>query len=442
MLTKLRQLQPLLWAAALLAGFCAAAASVVFRLAINAAQLPWLGTMSERVASAARAAPWPAVLLAPVAGGLIVGLLLTFVSSRRAGGPADVIEVRALGAGRLGLRDGLLGALAAALSLGSGASAGREGPVVHLGAVLAAALARYLRFDDAQARILLAAGVAAAISASFNAPIAGVLFAHEVILGRLSAQALAPTAIASAVGAVVGRLVFGEFPAFAIPAHQIRSYWELPAFAILGLVSAGVAAFFQISVAGAARVFGILPVPLWSRPALGGALVGTLGVVFPEVLGVGYDTTHAALNQSMPLALLVGLVLLKTAATAVTLGSGFGGGVFSPALYLGAMIGGAYGIIATSLVPELGSSGTVYVILGMGAVAAAVLGAPVSTTVMVFELTGGYAMSIALLLTVSIASAATRAVLGRSFFHQQLAARGLMLDEEEATPRSRGQPSP
>jgi CIC family chloride channel protein len=153
--------------------------------------------------------------------------------------------------------------------------------------------------------------------------------------------------------------------------------------------------------------------------------VGALGVLFPEILGVGYDTTDAALSQSIPFALLVGLVFLKTAATAITLGCGFGGGVFSPALYLGAMTGGAYGIVAASVFPDLASSGTVYVILGMGAVAAAVLGAPVSTTVMVFELTGGYTMSIALLLTVSIASAGARALVGGSFFHRQLAARGV-----------------
>jgi CIC family chloride channel protein len=417
--------EPVVWLAALGIGALAAAGSVLFRLGINAAQLLWLGTMSERVASAARDAPWPAVLLAPVAGGLIVGILLALVPGRRPGGPADVIEAQAFGMERLGLRGGLLSAVVAAISLGSGGSGGREGPVVHLGACLAAAVTRRLRINDSQGRALLAAGVAAAISASFNAPIAGVLFAHEVVLGRLSATALAPTAIAAAIAAIIGRQVFGEFPAFIVPEFRIASYWELPAFAILGLVAAGVAAFFQLSVTAAAHVAGRLPVPPWLRPAAGGVLVGALGVFFPVILGVGYDTTDAALSQSIPFALLVGLVFLKTASTAITLGFGFGGGVFSPALYLGAMTGGAYGIVAASVFPDLASSGTVYVILGMGAVAAAVLGAPVSTTVMVFELTGGYTMSIALLLTVSIASAGARALVGGSFFHRQLAARGV-----------------
>ena len=265
---------PLLWVAALLVGVCAALGSVLFRLAVNAAQLPWLGTMSERVASAARLVPWPVILLAPVVGGVVVGLLLTLVSDRRPRGPADVIEAQALGADRLRLRDGLLAALAAAVSLGSGGSAGREGPVVHLGAVLAAVLARRLQFGAPGARTLLAAGVAAAISASFNAPIAGVLFAHEVVLGRLSAAALAPTAIAAAIAAIIGRQVFGEFPAFIVPEFRIASYWELPAFAILGLVAAGVAAFFQLSVPAVAHAASRLPIAPWPEFAVGGERAG------------------------------------------------------------------------------------------------------------------------------------------------------------------------
>lgn len=184
-----------------------------------------------------------------------------------------------------------------------------------------------------------------------------------------------------------------------------------------------------LGIMGADRAVRSLSVPLWLKPALGGLCVGAIGVFFPEVLGVGYDTMEAALTQSLPLGLLVTLLFLKTAATAITLGSRLAGGVFSPTLYLGAVAGAAFGLLAARVVPELASGTTVYAILGMGVVAGAVLGAPISTTVMVFELTGGYGMSIALLLTVSIASALSRACLGRSFFHLQLASRGLFLDE-------------
>lgn len=421
--------QPQIWVASLAIGLLAALASIAFRAGINAAQLPWLGTLSERVASAARSVPWPVVLLAPAVGGLIVGVLLTFVPGRRAGGPSDIIEAEVLGPHRLSLRGGLLGALAAALTLGSGGSAGREGPVIHLGGTIAAAVARRFKLLDHGDQALLGAGVAAAIAASFNAPIAGALFSVEVILRRISAAALPPIVIASAAGAIIGRIAFGEFPAFVMPEHRITSYWEFPAFALLGVVAAAVAVLFQLAVMSADWVLRSLPVPLWLKPALGGLCVGAIGVFFPEILGVGYETMEAALTQSLPFGLLVSLVVLKTAATAITLGSRLAGGIFSPTLYLGAMAGAAYGILAARLLPELGSSSTVYAILGMGAVAAAVLGAPISTTVVVFELTGGYAMSIALLLTVSIATALTRAFLGRSFFHWQLASRGLFLDE-------------
>ncbi|MFC1458562.1 chloride channel protein [Microvirga arabica] len=417
------------WAMALVVGLVAACASIAFRLAINAVQLPWLGTMSERVVSATHGVPWPVILVAPAIGGLAVGLLLFLVPGRRAGGPADVIEAQAFGADRLRLRGSILGAAAAALTLGSGGSAGREGPVIHLGATLAASLARWGKLSDRDGRTLIGAGVAAAIAASFNAPIAGALFALEVVFRRISAAALPSIVIASAAGAIVGRIVFGEFPAFAIPEHRIASTWEFPAFVALGGVAAAVAVFFQLAVMGTDWVFRTLMIPIWLKPALGGLCVGALAIIFPEVLGVGYETIEAALTQDLPLGLLASLVVAKTAATALTLGSRLAGGVFSPALYLGAMAGAAFGLMAASLAPELASSRAVYTILGMGAVAGAVLGAPISTTVMVFELTGGYAMSIALLLTVSIASTLSRALLGRSYFFLQLASRGLYPDE-------------
>lgn len=417
------------WVMALVVGLFAACASVAFRIAINAVQFLWLGTMSERVVSATHGVPWPVILVAPAIGGLAVGLLLFLVPGRRAGGPADVIEAQAFGADRLRSRGSILGAVAAALTLGSGGSAGREGPVIHLGATLAASLARWAKLSDRDGRALIGAGVAAAIAASFNAPIAGALFALEVVFRRISAAALPSIVIASAAGAIVGRIVFGEFPAFAIPEHRIASTWEFPAFVALGVVAAAVAVFFQLAVMGTDWAFRTIMLPIWLKPALGGLCVGALAIIFPEVLGVGYETIEAALIQDLPLGLLVSLVVAKMAATALTLGSRLAGGVFSPALYLGAMAGAAFGLVAASLAPELASSRAVYTILGMGAVAGAVLGAPISTTVMVFELTGGYAMSVALLLTVSIASTLSRALLGRSYFFLQLASRGLYPDE-------------
>ncbi|GIL01029.1 MAG: chloride channel protein [Alphaproteobacteria bacterium] len=420
--------QPLIWVLALLAGLAVAAAAILFRLMIGWTQLFWLGDTSERVHSIARELPWPLLFLGPVGGGLLVGLALRYLlAARRCSGVADVIEARALGGRRISLRDGLVSAGVTALSLGSGASAGREGPVVHLGAVIASAVGRGLRLPDWGQRTLLGCGVAAAISASFNAPIAGVLFAHEVILGHYAMRAFVPIVLASVSATIVSRLWFGDVAAFTIPAYQITSLWEFPAFALLGVVCALVSVIFQASLMIADFVARNVPIPLVLRPAVGGVAVGAIALIFPQVLGVGYEATDQALRHELPLWLLLSLLVAKTAATAITLASRFGGGIFSPSLYIGAMTGGAFGLIAAGVFPDMASSEGLYAILGMGAVAAAVLGAPISTTVIVFELTGGYALSIALLLTVSIANGLNNALHGHSFFHWQLEMRGVSL---------------
>jgi CIC family chloride channel protein len=422
--------QPLVWLVALGIGLGVALAAILFRIGIGLVQLPWLATQAENVASAAAATPWPVVLLAPAAGGLVVGLLLTrFMTGHRPLGVPDVIEARALGGRRLGLRDGLWSALITIISLGSGASAGREGPVVHLGATLSEKLCQILKLAGTPERTLIACGVASAISASFNAPIAGVLFAHEVILGHYAMSAFVPIVMASVVGGIVSRLWFGEVAAFVIPDYAITSYWEIPAFALLGVVCAAVAVLFQFALTGTDYLARNITMPLWARPALGGLAVGAIAIFVPDVLGVGYETTDKALKAGLPIAMMLTLIAAKTAATAITLASRFGGGIVSPALYLGAMAGGAYGLMAANVFPQLASSEGLYAILGMGAVAAAVLGAPISTTVMVFELTGGYALTIALLFTVSIAAGLTFAVHGRSYFHWQLETRGLFVSE-------------
>ena len=421
---------PIVWILSLGIGTLVAIAAILFRSAIGLLQWPWLGETSERIIQAAGNQPWWIILLAPAFGGLIVGWLLEKVQPKqRAGGVADVIEARAQGGQGLPLRSGLMSAVITAISLGFGASAGREGPVVHLGATLGTALCRAFSLPDSARRILLACGVASAVSASFNAPIAGVLFAHEVILGHYAMSAFVPIVLASAVGAVISRQWFGEAAAFVIPNYDITSYWEIPAFGLLGLTCAAVAVIFQFALIGTDWAARNVTMPLWSRPVVGGFAVGGIAVFFPHVLGVGYEATDMALKQQLPLSMLLALLIAKTAATAITLASRFGGGIFSPALYIGAMAGGAFGVIAACVFPDMASSHGLYAILGMGGVAAAILGAPVSTTMIVFELTGGYGLSIALLLVVSIATGLTQAVHGKSYFHWQLSIRGVCLHE-------------
>ena len=422
--------QPVIWLLAMLVGLATGIAAVLFRLAIGLVQWPWLRDFGENVAAAAAAQPWWVILIAPATGGLLVGLMLQYVlTAKRTGAVADVMEARIHSGRGLGFRQGLANALASVLSLGSGASAGREGPVVHLGASLAAFVCVRMRLPNSARRTLLACGVAGAVSASFNAPIAGVLFAQEVILGHFAARSLAPLVLASASATIVSRFWFGDTVAFTVPEYTIISYLEVPAFFLLGAIAALVAIVFQVALIGTDWVARNIPMPLVIRPVIGGLMVGAIAIWFPQVLGVGYDTTDAALKDSLPITLLLALIVAKVAATSITIASRFGGGVFSPALCIGALTGAAYGAIAAGVFPDLSSSGGLYAILGMGAVAAAVLGAPISTTVMVFELTGGYALSLALLMTVSIASGLSHAVLGRSYFHAQLESRGIVLQE-------------
>ena len=422
--------QPVAWLLAIAIGIAVAYAIIAFRLLIGLIQFTWLGTAAEEVTTAASSiSPW-IILLAPATGGLVVGLLLHFVSPlRRAEGVADVIEARATQGALIPYRRGLSAVMISAVSLGSGASAGREGPAVHIGASLASWVAQFFDLPGASRRVLFGCGVAAAVSASFNAPIAGALFALEVVLGHFAVSAFIPIAIASVGATVITRIHLGDFPAFVIPEYQITSYLEFPAFALLGLTCGVVAICFQFSVIIADWTARRIVCPLWLRPVIGGLMVGAIGMFYPHVLGVGYEATDMALKQQLPLLLLLTLLIAKTAATAITFASRFGGGVFSPSLYLGAMTGGAFGLIAASVFPEMASSHGLYAIIGMGAVSAAILGAPISTTLIVFELTGGYEVTIALLLAISMSEGMMQSVHGRSFFHWQLGLRGLFLNE-------------
>lgn len=418
--------QPLIWLLALVVGAVVAVAAILFRLLIGLVQLPWLGTTGENVVTAAAHVPWYLILLVPAAGGLVIGILLqTIQPLQRTYSVADVIEASSKVGRSFPFWPGISSAVLTAFSLGVGASAGREGPVVHLGATLGTDISRAFRLPDATKRILLGCGVASAIASSFNAPIAGVLFAHEVVLGHYALTAFVPIVIASVMGALLSRLWFGDFAAFIIPSHQITSYWELPAFALLGVVCAAVAILFHLALLGSEWIARHAGLPVWSMPALGGIVVGSIAIFYPEVLGVGYETTDAALKNHLSIKTMLILLVVKAAATSISLASRFGGGIFSPSLYLGAMAGGAYGLIAAKVFPDMASSEGLYSLLGMGGVAAAMLGAPVSTTMIVFELTGGYGLSIALLLTVAISNGLSLAVLGRSYFEAQLIMRGV-----------------
>jgi CIC family chloride channel protein len=399
-----------------------------FRLGIEAIQSQTFGFALHDGFHLVAQLPWWLVVAVPTLGGLAIGLFVFYLMpERRAQGVADVIEAGARHGGRI---DAATTIKAAALSLGSlgvGASVGREGPVIHLGAGLASWAAQKLHLNPSLALTLLGCGLASAIGASFNAPIAGVFFALEVVIGHYALHTFAPIVISAVAGTVISRIHLGAFPAFVVPTYDIASFFEFPAFILLGLVCAVAAILFIRSMFLAEDVINKIGWPIWIRPMIGGATIGATAIFLPHILGVGYAATNAALQATLPLWLMLALIVAKTATTAVSLGSRFGGGVFSPSLFVGAMVGGSFGIIAGSIFPDLAASPGFYAMVGMGAVAAPVIGAPVSTILIVFELTGEFSVVIAAMVAITLSTTISHAVVGRSLFHGILKRRGILI---------------
>jgi len=414
---------------AVAAGLVAAYAALGFRLLIGSVQYVSFGYFGEDWLGHLATLPWWMVMGVPVAGGLVVGGLIWLLRpDERVHAVQDAIEAAAFRDGAMRLRDGLSSAFISAVSLGVGSSTGREGPMVHLGASLAGALSRRIGLDAIGTRTLLGSAVAAAVAASFNAPIAGTLFALEVVLGHYSWRAFAPITLASVTGTIVTRTHLGAQPAFVIPDYQVMAWSEYGFFIGLGLIAGFVAALFVRSTLVAQDFADRSPIPVPLRPALAGVLIGAMALYTPHILGVGYEATDLALHEKLPLMLVLLLVVAKIAATSISIAGRFGGGVFSPALFIGAMLGSAYGILVGDLFPALTGTHGLYALVGMGAVAGAVLGAPISTILIVFELTGDYQTATALMVATVIASVISQSLGTKSFFASQLARKGIDLE--------------
>lgn len=422
------------WFIALIVGIASGFAAIGFRAGIEALEVAVYGTEDHRLLhSTVKALPWYLVLIVPCCGGLVVGLILDrFTEDNRARSVADVIEGAALNDGRVEIKPGIASAFASMITLGTGGSTGREGPVVHLAAVISSWVSIRLNANGITGRDLLGCAVAAAVSASFNAPIAGALFALEVVLRHFAVHAFAPIVIASTAGTVINRLYFGDVTEFTlIEQGGLAFYVELPAFLILGLLSGLVAVVMMRTVFIADDMADQLRLrtglPRYLRPAVAGLMLGALAIYFPHIIGVGYETTSAALTGQLVWHEAVIFCMLKVMAVAITMAGRMGGGIFSPSLMVGALLGLAFGLTATNIFPEVSGAETLYALAGMGAVAAAVLGAPISTTLIVFELTGDWQTGLAVMVAVSLSTALASRLVDRSFFLTQLERRNIHL---------------
>ncbi len=369
------------------------------------------------------------VMLMPVIGGLLVGLLRHYLlPAERHHGVAGIMESVALAGGRLRYGRVPLKSIAAALSIGSGASVGPEDPSVQIGANLGSFIGQKLRLSDDRTRLLVAMGAASGIAAAFNAPIAGVFFAIELILGELTTSAFGMVVFSAVISAVTTRAIIGPTPAFPIPAYDFHAPVELIFYLILGLLAAVVSVAYIKSIYWAHDRFHHSRLPLWARPLLAGALVGAVGIFFPEVFGDSYEAIAEILFGRMTVVhLLLILLVLKIVLTSLSLGSGFMGGVFAPSLFLGAALGGAFGRLADILFPRLIIQPSAFALVGMAAVLAGTVRAPATAIMLLFEMTNDYRILLPLMFAVVVSVFLSRSIHAPSVYELSLLRKGIRL---------------
>lgn len=376
-------------------------------------------------------APWGGWTLAllPIAGGLVVGLLLHYlVGEERHHGVAGIMEAVALAGGRLRYRRMPVKTLAAAISIGGGASVGPEDPSVQIGANLGSMFGQWLRLSDELVRALVAAGAAAGIAAAFNAPIAGVFFALEIILGEISGGAFGVVVLAAVVAAVFTQGVSGSQPAFRVPPYAFNSAWELPLYLGLGLLAGPIAAVYIRLLYLAQDIFHPWSLPRWLKPAVAGFIVGVVGVELPQILGVGYETIEEILKgEHFTFWLLGALLITKLVLTPVSIGGGFPGGVFAPSLFLGATLGAAYGQVAQKLLPTLGIVPPAFAMVGMAAVLAGAVHAPLTAIILLFEMTSNYRIILPVMFAVVVSLLLSQRLQRDSVYSLGLARKGVRI---------------
>lgn len=415
---------------AVLVGVCAGLGAVLFRWLIDFFHGLAFGGVGGAVGFLGRFR----VVLVPAVGGAVVGPLVYFFAREARGhGVPEVMEAVALRGGRIRPRVAVVKSLASSISIGSGGSVGREGPIVQIGAALGSAIGQLLRLPNRRVQSLVACGAAGGIAATFNAPIAGALFALEVVVRDFSAGRFGAVVISSVTASVIGRAVFGNVPAFSVPAYALRSPWELLLYALLGVLAALLGLGFVRALYWTEDLIGGWKgVPEYLKTPLGGLGVGVIGLVFPQVFGVGYGAVSDALRDALPLYLLVLLIPVKVAATSLTLGSGGSGGIFSPSLFLGAMAGAAFGRVANLLLPGIAGPPGAYALVAMSAVFAGVARAPITSIVILFELTGDYRIILPLMLTTVLSTLISERMSGESIYTLKLVRRGVRLGEDMA----------
>lgn len=369
------------------------------------------------------------VIIVPAIGGLLVGPMIYFFAREAKGhGVPEVMEAIALRGGRIRPVVVVVKSLASSLCIGSGGSVGREGPIVQIGSALGSTLGQTLKLSDERIRNLVACGAAAGIAATFNAPIAGVIFALEVILGEFSVGYFSTVVISSVTASVVGRIAFGNIPAFVIPEYSLVSPWELLLYVLLGVLAGLVAPLFVRTLYWFEDIFDAWRFPEYIKPVVGGLFVGAIGFYYPQVFGVGYESMGDALLGKMLLGTMALMILIKVLATSLTIGSGGSGGVFAPSLFIGAMVGGVFGTVVHQMLPGITATSGAYALVGMAAVFAGAAHAPITAIIILFEMTNDYRIILPLMLATVVSVLLAQRLRRENIYTLKLARRGVRLE--------------
>jgi len=380
------------------------------------------------------------VVVAPVLGGLLYGpLVYRFAPEARGHGVPEVMLAVHSHEGRMRGRVPVVKSLASALCIGSGGSVGREGPIVQIGSALGSVLAKISRQATENVRLLVACGAAGGIAATFNAPIAGVFFALELILRDFQTRSFGVVVISSVVATAVGRIAFGSDAFLELPGFHVVSGIEYPLYALLGVLGALVGiAFIRVLYGAEDLADAIWRGPPWLRPAVGGILLGVLLLALPEMYGVGYPVLEGAIDGKYAAGLLLLFLFGKIAATSLTMSIGGSGGVFAPSLFMGAMLGSAFGLGAHDLLPNATAGAGAYGLVGMAAVFAAAGRAPITAVIIVFELTDDYSIILPLMLAVVVATGLSRVLSADSIYSLKLRRRGIDIERPVGASRVTG----
>jgi len=410
---------------AIIVGLAGGFGAIGFRYLINFFQTIFYGS-GDNLLELAQSTPWYLSVGIPALGGLVVGPIVYFLAREAKGhGVPEVMEAVALRSGLIRKRVVVVKSLASAICIGTGGSVGREGPIVQIGSAVGSAIGQLLKVSADRIRTLVGCGAAAGIAATFNAPIAGSMFALEIILGDFGLATFSPIVISSVVATAISRHFLGDAPAFIVPAYHLVSAWELPLYVVLGFLCALVAVMFTTTLYRLEDIFDSIRFPQYLKAAFGGLILGGIALFFPHVLGVGYGAIDLALAQKLSWWFMFLLVFAKVLSTSITIGSGGSGGIFAPSLFLGAMAGGFFGAVANIVFPDITASGGAYSIVGMGAVVSGTTHGPLSAILILFEMTGDYKIILPLMIACIISSLTSQQILAESIYTLKLARRGV-----------------